>query len=227
MRTVATLSLELISSMWACDLSAGTVTLLLPELQTCRGSQQQHSCFPRKEARQKWFVESWAEQLGKIRGWYISCLMSLWWHSSPAPHYPVLSRTWCHVSYLHSLIFLPCSGFGRDPTSQWLLQWQAESWRHSLYPEGYSARTSQLPPTGAALAHPHALCAAAQLPEPELLGMRLQRKCAFNTLCLRPQNILLQAAQYSEVLQTKREVWGFLTAEVASALCNGDQQMCC
>lgn len=60
-------------------------------------------------------------------------------------------------------------------------------WRHSVHTEGYSARTSQFPPTGAALAHPHALCAAAQLPEPELLGMRLQRKCAFNALCLRPQ----------------------------------------
>lgn len=111
----------------------------------------------------------------------------------------MLSRAWCHRSGLHAPIFLPCSGFGRDPTPQWLLQWQAEGWRHSLHPEGYSARTSQLPPTGAALAHPHALCAAAQLPEPELLGMWLRRKCAFNALCLRQQNILLQAAQYSEV----------------------------
>lgn len=128
--------------------------------------------------------------------------MSLWWHSSPAPHYPMLSRTRCHGSGLHTPIFLPCSGFGRDPTFQWLLQWQAEGWRHSLHPEGYRARTSQLPPTGAALAHPHALCAAAQLPEPSF-SERLQRKCAFNTLCLRPQNIL-QAAQYSEVLQTNK-----------------------
>lgn len=204
MCTVAAPSLELISSMWTCDLRAVTVTLLLPELQTCRGSQHQQSCLPRKGARRKWFVESWAEQLGKVRGQYISCLISLWWQSSPAPHYPMLSRTWWHGSGLHTPIFFPCSGFGGDPTSQWLLQWQAEGWRHSLHPEGYSARTSQLPPRGAALAHPHALCAPAQLPEPQLLGMRLQRKCTFNALCLRPLNILLQAAQYSEVLQTNK-----------------------
>lgn len=56
---------------------------------------------------------------------YIYCLMSLWWRSFPAPHYPVLSETWFHGSGLHPPIFLPCSKFGRDPTPQWLLQWQA------------------------------------------------------------------------------------------------------
>lgn len=102
MCTVAAPSLELISRIWTCDLSAVTGTLLLPELQTCHGSQHQHGCFPRAGARWKWFVGSWAKQLGKIRGQYISCLMSLWWHSCPAPHYPVLSKTWCHGPGLHT-----------------------------------------------------------------------------------------------------------------------------
>lgn len=61
-----------------------------------------------------------------------------------------------------------------------MLQRQGEGRRHSLHPEGYySAGMRQLPPAGAALAHPHALCAAAQLPEPQLL-----RNAAAEAVCL-------------------------------------------
>lgn len=44
---------------------------------------------------------------------------------------------------------------------------------------------------------PVCCCPAARAPSSS--GMRPWRKCAFNALCLGPENVLLQAAQYSEV----------------------------
>lgn len=95
----------------------------------------------------------------------------------------------CHGPVLQSPVFHPCSGVGKALITRCLLQWQVEGWKHSLHPEGYRAGTSQLPPPGTALAHPHALCAAAQLPEPcALPGMRCGGSVSL-TLCVSGQKM--------------------------------------
>lgn len=153
--------------------------------------------------------------------------MSLWWHSSPAPHYPMLSKT----DAMGQVCTLQFSFHAQDLVEIWL---PSECFSDRLKVGG-TACTQRVTVQGRASFLPRELLWHIPMPCALLPSCQSQSfsecGCRGNaplTLCVSGHKI-----SFCKLLSTQicckltREVWGFLTAEVASALCNGDQQLCC
>lgn len=134
------------------------------------------------------------------------------------------SRTWCHGSGLHAPIFLPCR-FGRDPTSRDCFSDRLKA--------GGTACIQRVTEQGRASFLPQELLWHIPMPcvlLPSCQSPASRNDCRRNaplTLCVSGHKISCRLLNTQRCCKQTREVWGFLTAEVASALCNGAQQMCC